>query len=76
MLHLIMDVRRQSPIKQERPVVPTNTQEASDSYAVIVEKIFREPAIYVDPGQLNVDELAESLRQIDARRARYRQHAP
>lgn len=72
MLHLIMDVRRQDPPKDQRPVAPLYTAEASGSYETVVEGIFRDPVTEVTPELVDAEELNESLRLIEARRNLYR----
>jgi hypothetical protein len=71
MLHLIMDVRRQDPPKDQRPIVPTHTADATSNYEVVVDGIFTEPVIKVDYATLDKESLKENLERIESRRTKY-----
>lgn len=74
MLHLVMDVKRQHPPKENRPPAGAgqlHTAPAAAAYQSVARKVFQESGIVVVEDQLDANELNRSLELIKARRKKY-----
>ncbi len=70
MLHLVMNVARQTPPKEKRGPLQEGTG-VKDAYATVAKKLFTEGQIYVSEQTIASDELRDSLDRILARRRKY-----
>jgi hypothetical protein len=70
MLHLVMDVRRHKPPKEQR-APGVQSDEAQHAYREVVRQVFSTPEIIVTPDSIETAELQEDLNRIKARRKLY-----
>jgi hypothetical protein len=70
LLHMVMDVQRQNPSKDNRRP-NTHPQVALDAYSSVVKQIFEVPERIVVRDELDLDHINQSLETIRARRRTY-----
>jgi len=73
MLHLVMDIKRKSPIREQR-APGIDTQEALKAYDETVFRIFQNSEILVNNDSIDEDDLRENLSHILIRRKKYFPH--
>ncbi|HYW44853.1 MAG TPA: hypothetical protein VE959_18470 [Bryobacteraceae bacterium] len=70
LLHMVMDVKRQNPSRDNR-VSHTHPQAALEAYSAVVRQIFEVAEKVVVQDQLDLDQINRSLETIRARRRTY-----
>lgn len=70
-IHLVMDVKRQTPPKKRRAPGIVQTVEAQNAYKRFAAQIFQQPPITLKEENLDSDELKSSLSKIILRRKKY-----
>jgi cytochrome c-type biogenesis protein CcmE len=70
MLHLVMDVKRHNPPKENR-APGVMSPEATQAYEGIVRQIFQQHEVVIAEGTIDKAKLQEDLNLIIARRRKY-----
>ena len=70
MLHLVMDVKRKNPSRENR-APGDDSLEALEAYKQVVHQIFSEKEIIVTESSINKTKLRKSLENIKGRRKKY-----
>jgi len=73
MLHLVMDIKRKNPIKEQR-APGVDSQEALNAYDDTILRIFQNSEILVNNDSIDEDNLKKNLQHILRRRKKYFTH--